>query len=175
MPARPEVTPDKFVYRVRQYVLDKYKEGEAFETSEIFTIPSGSSVSILLDNPNGSKVDMVIIDIEITPTQTAHVYMYADPIVQTLGNELKAHTKKIGLNKAPSCKVYKDGTYTSGELIHKSIAYGGVKNFATGGQVMVGAGFIIMENHRVQVEVKNNQQSDLELSIRPIWYEEKVV
>ena len=57
----------KVIIRVRQYILDIYKESRAFEASKRFTLAAnGGTGEILFVNPQGSGVDAYIIDIEWT-------------------------------------------------------------------------------------------------------------
>jgi len=159
-------------YRVRQYILDIYRDGLAYEASKRFSIAAGGGAEILVANPEGSGVDMYVMDIEVTASGMCFIDMYKDSTYEDIGAEIPAHSKKIGCDSAPKCKVYSGGSYTPGTKIHETLCYGGEKAFATGGQVSVGVGLIVAEGHRLHIALSNPAAEDIYASFRIIWYEE---
>ncbi len=158
--------------RVRQYILDVYEEGGAFDASKRFTVAAGGTAEVLFENPAGSGVTAYIIDIEITTEATAFVDMYQDSTVSAYGTKIPVLSKRVGSNVTPKCGAYYGGTYTTGNKVLETLAYGGSKNFASGGQIAVGVGIIVPEGHNIHIVLTNPGTADLNASIRIIWYEE---
>lgn len=162
----------KLVLRVRQYILDIYKEGRAFEASKRFSLAAGGSAEMVLVNPQGSGVDAYIIDIEVTSTAEVDIDVYEDSAISSQGNEVPALSKKVGSSNTPKCKVYTGGTYTPGQQKMELLGYGGQRNFATGGQEAIGVGLIVPEGHNLHIVLTNPSTTDIRASLRIIWYEE---
>lgn len=163
----------KLVLRVRQYILDVYREGSAFDASKRFTLSPGASADVVVVNPSGSGVDLYLIDIEVTTTGTVYIDLYQDSTISSNGSEVPVLSKRVGSSKTPKGKVYHSGSYTPGQQVMETLGWGGVKNFASGGQVAVGVGIIIDEGHNLHIRITNPSNTDtITVSVRIIWYEE---
>ena len=163
----------KVIIRVRQYILDIYREGRAFEASKRFSLAgNGGTAEMLFVNPEGSGVDAYIIDIEWTQGAEIDIDIYQDPEISSYGSEVPWITKKVGSQENPKCRVYTGGSYGSSSKKMELLGYGGSKNFASGGQAAIGAGIIVDEGHSLLIKLTNNGTSNVKASIRISWYEE---
>lgn len=147
----------------------KIEEGKAFTSSKRFTVAAGDSVSIVFNNKSDKKVK--IVGIEVNTEGNIDIDVYDNVSIENLGNKWDIRNLNLESSYVPNVEIADGGTYSGGELVHQTIGYGGVKNFAVGSQSDVGEKVIIPPNNNIMIKITNPSTSSIKISVRFLFYE----
>jgi len=151
----------------------KIEEGYAFSSSERFaSVANGSTVEMVFQNPSGSGRDVNIIAVEIIPFGRGHIDIYENSKITDEGSQAQIFNLNMGSSNSSVCKVLYNGTYSGGDLKHKTVAYGGRSVRAIGSLSEVGEKVKITEGKNIRVVFTNKAGVDIDVSMRFLWWEE---
>ena len=147
----------------------KIEEGKAFTSSKRFTINSGESKYIVFNNKSQKKVKLVSVEVNTEGNIDIDIYDNVD--ILSSGNKWKIRNLNLESDYMTSVEIEDGGSYSGGELVHETIGYGGVKNFAVGSQSEVGEQIIIPPNNNIMIVITNSTTQSFKISIRFLFYE----
>jgi len=157
----------------KPFFRKKIEEGKAFSVSHRFEgVASGSSVSVLFENPSGSQKKAYIQLVEVVSLAQAHVDIYRDVTKTAAGTQLTPLNLNMESDIESAMRIEYGGTYENGVLALNTVCPGGSGVRAIGGATEVGENLIMPSGRNILIVVTNASASSTDLSIRIIWYEE---
>mgnify|MGYP000551242636 CR=1 FL=1 len=148
----------------------KIEEGKAFSSSKRFELAGNGSVSILFNNKSDKEVK--IVSVEIDTEANISIDIYDNVNVVSSGDKWDIRNLNLGSDYMTSVEIEDGGNYTVvTRVIHQTIGFGGIKNFATGSRSDVGEEVIIPPNQNIMLVVTNPTSNNINISVRFLFYE----
>jgi len=153
----------------------KIFEGCGFSASHRFEgVDADGSIEMLFDNAEESGKVVFNTMVDIISTGQAWVDIYRDNEVTLAGTGLTPINLNFESANTSVSTIEYGGNYTAGDLVHSTVIPGGDKIRAVGAESEIGETVILPEGFNFLVKVVNKSASAEDISIRMIWWEEKL-
>lgn len=151
--------------------VDKHKTrtGEAFRANVYKSVSGGDTLTIHIQNPEGSNRRVVITGIKVTTTGP---FTIRRPIGATFsnGDSISVPNKKIGSDQKTVAELYQDSTYSDEDYVNEEYIGSGRGGNAIGAVDDEVKGSMI-ENEDFLVELENTDNDSNDASITVEYYE----
>lgn len=160
-------------------IEERIEDGKGFRASFRYDgLADGATTNILIQNPDGSGVEVHVILVEVVTGGSGAIDVYKDVEVTTLGSEIPKVNLNFGSDRIPNAVVTRDNSYTGGELIGQTMVFGGTVGgkggVAVGGLMDVGEKVIIPPGHNILVVFENRAGTDVDVAMRVLWFEDEI-